>query len=148
MELKSLMVDSKSVWVDYPEFDGFEVEVASLSNQEFRNIRKNCVKEKFDRNTRQKVEVLNEDKFVKEFTRATLKNWKGLKFKYLERMMLVDISDQDPEGELDFSIDNAIVLVSNSSDFDTWLNEVIFDLDNFRSVRDSGDVEETGEVAE
>lgn len=148
MELKSLMVDSKSVWVDYPEFDGFEVEVASLSNQEFRNIRKNCVKEKFDRNTRQKVEVLNEDKFVKEFTRATLKNWKGLKFKYLERMMLVDISDQDPEGELDFSIDNAIVLVSNSSDFDTWLNEVIFDLDNFRSVRDSGDVDETGEVAE
>ena len=29
--------------------------------------------------------------------------------------------------------ENAEVLVSQSAEFDTWLNEVVFDLDNFRS---------------
>ena len=39
---------------------------------------------------------------------------------------------QDPESEVDYSADNAEQLVANSTEFDTWLNEVVFDLDNFR----------------
>ena len=31
-----------------------------------------------------------------------------------------------------YSEENAEVLVANSTEFDTWLNEVVFDLDNFR----------------
>ena len=40
-----------------------------------------------------------------------------------------------PSTELGFSEENALSLVTNSSEFDTWLNEVVFDLDNFRSRR-------------
>ena len=35
--------------------------------------------------------------------------------------------------EVEYSEENAEVLVSQSTEFDTWLNEVVFDLDNFRS---------------
>ena len=34
---------------------------------------------------------------------------------------------------MEFSEENAQLLVENSSEFDNWLNEVVFDLENFRS---------------
>ena len=34
MELKNLIVDTKSTWVEFPGLDGFEVELANLSRKE------------------------------------------------------------------------------------------------------------------
>ena len=136
MKLQDLMVDSKSAWIDYPGCSGFEVEVANLSRKELIALRKRCVTTKFDRKTRQPEEILDEEKFITEFTKATIKDWKGLKLKYLEDLLLVDLKDNDPEVELEYSQDQAEVLVQNSTEFDTWINEVVFDLDNFRKGAD------------
>ena len=133
MDLKKLMVDTKAVWVDFPGLKGFEVEVANLSRKELTGLRKKCTSTKFDRKTRQAVENLDEEKFIVEFTKAVVKNWKGLTLGHLETLILVDIDGQDPEKELEYSADNAETLVSSSTEFDTWLNEVVFDLDNFRT---------------
>ena len=46
--------------------------------------------------------------------------------------MLVDLKGQD-EKLMEYSQENARVLVENSNEFDNWLNEVVFDLENFRS---------------
>ena len=133
MDLKKLMVDTKAVWIDFPGLKGFEVEVANLSRKELTGLRKKCTTTKFDRKTRQAVEDLDEDKFVTEFSRSVIKNWKGLTLEHLETLILVDIDGQDPKTELEFNDDNAETLVSSSTEFDTWLNEVVFDLDNFRT---------------
>jgi len=45
---------------------------------------------------------------------------------------LVNIGDKDKNSEVDYTEENAEVLVSQSTEFDTWLNEVVFDLENFR----------------
>jgi hypothetical protein len=132
MDLKKLVVDTKSVWVDFPGLSGFSVEVANLSRKELNNLRKRCTVQKFDRKTRQVVESLDEEKFVKEFSIATVKNWKGLSLSNLETLLLIDTTGQDMSTELEFTEDNAETLVSSSNEFDTWLNEVVFDLDNFR----------------
>ena len=133
MDLKKLMVDTKSVWVDFPGLPGFEVEVANLSRKELNGLRKRCTTTKFDRKTRQAVEDLNEEKFITEFTNSVIKNWKGLTLEHLETLLLVDIEGKDPKKELEYTTDNAETLVSSSTEFDTWLNEVVFDLDNFRT---------------
>jgi hypothetical protein len=133
MDLKKLMVDTKAVWVDFPGLPGFEVEVANLARKELTGLRKKCTTTKFDRKTRQAVETLDEDKFITEFTNAVVKNWKGLTLAHLETLLLVDIDGQDATKELEYSEDNAETLVSSSTEFDTWLNEVVFDLDNFRT---------------
>ena len=52
MDLKKLMVDTKSVWVDFQGLKGFEVEVANLSRKELTGLRKKCTTTKFDRKTR------------------------------------------------------------------------------------------------
>lgn len=132
MELKKLMVDSKSAWIEFPGLEGFSVEVVNLSRKELTGIRKKCTTNKFDRKTRQITENLDEEKFVTEFAAKSIKNWKGLKLEYLETLLLVDTGESDPSEELPYSIDNAETLVTNSNEFDTWLNEVVFDLDNFR----------------
>ena len=38
-------------------------------------------------------------------------------------------------------------LVENSSEFDNWLNEVVFDLENFRSKKQEENKEETGDIS-
>ena len=146
MELKKLMVDTKAAWIDFPGLEGFSVEVANLSRKELQGLRKKCTTTKFDRRTRQAVEDLDEDKFVTEFSHATIKNWKGLKLEHLETLILVDISEKDPKDELEYTTDNAEHLVANSAEFDTWLNEVVFDLDNFRSGTKSPASKKTGKV--
>ncbi len=133
MDLKNLLVDSKTAWVEFPGLEGFEVELANLSRKELVALRKRCVTNKFDRKTRAFNEELDETKFVKEFTEATVKGWKGLKLGMLEDLILVDLKGQDAETEMPYNQENAQVLVDNSAEFDNWLNEVVFDLENFRS---------------
>ena len=147
MELKSLLVDTKTVWVEFPGLDGFEVELANLSRKELVALRKRCTQNKFNRKTRGFEETLDEEKFIVEFTNATVKGWRGLKLAYLEDLVLVDLNQQDPEKELPWSAQNAQHLVENSSEFDNWLNEVVFDLENFRTAKPRKDKQETKTVA-
>ena len=44
MELKSLLVDSKTTWVEFPGLDGFEVELANLSRKELVSLEKDAHK--------------------------------------------------------------------------------------------------------
>ena len=148
MNLSELMVDTKSAWVEYPGYEGFEVEVVNLSRPELTALRKRCVVTKYDKTTRKPVEELNEEKFISEFTNATIKNWKGFKYKFLEDFILVNLNAVDPEGLLAYSQENAKLLVTNSSEFDTWVNETVFDLENFRSKSTDGDVAKAGAVAQ
>ena len=147
MKLADLMVDIKTAWIEFPGCDGFEVEVANLARKELMNLRKRCLKQKFDRKTHQAVEELDEEKFVHEFTKATVKGWRGLKLKYLEELLLVDLGKNDPNVELEYTLENAESLVQNSADFDNWMNEVVFDLANFRRESEGATVEASRDVA-
>lgn len=142
MDLKKLMVDTKAVWMDFPGLSGFEVQIANLSRKELTGLRKRCTVQKFDRKTRQVVESLDDEKFVREFAIATVKNWKGLTIQHLETLLLIDTDGKNPEEPVTYSEENAEILVSSSTEFDSWLNEVVFDLDNFRSGGKRGTTEE------
>ena len=134
MELKSLLVDSKTTWVEFPGLYDFEVELANLSRKELIALRKRCTQNKFNRKTRAFEEVLDDDKFVKEFTNATVKGLRGLKLKFLEDLVLVELGSNEPESMLPYTDENAQQLVENSNEFDNWLNEVVFDLEHYRSA--------------
>jgi len=146
MELKKLMIDTKSVWIDFPGLSGFQVEVVNLSRKELTNLRKKCTGQKFDRKTRQVVEQLDEEKFVTEFTKAVVKGWKGLNLGHLETLLLIDMTGKSADEELEYTSENAETLVSSSTEFDTWLNEVVFDLDNFRTGSKGPIVRKAGAV--
>ncbi len=46
--------------------------------------------------------------------------------------ILVDLEGvEDLGAELEFSDDNALVMMKNSNEFDTWVSEMVGDLSNF-----------------
>lgn len=132
MELKNLVVDCKTAWVNFPGLPGFEVEVANLSRKELLNLRKKCTYQKFNRKSHNIEDKLDDEKFVKEFTKATVRNWKGLTLDNLQNLILIDTEGKDMDEELPFTPENAEILVNSSSEFDQWLNGVAFDISNFR----------------
>ena len=142
-----MLVETKKAWVEFPGLPGFEVELVAQGRDKLISLRKQCTTTKFSRSTRQPEEVVDEKKFVRLFSDAVISGWKGLKLDYLQELMLVDLKGQDPESFLDYDQETAFLLLSNSSSFDTWVNEVVFDLDNFRTGTARTDMEATGDVA-
>ena len=137
ISLASLMTASKTVAIDFPGYTGMEVSLCYLAREELLKLRKRCVTTKFDKKTRQPEEVLNEDKFLIEYCKSVIKGWSGLKYRYLEELLLVDVGDLDLEDELPYTQDNAELLMKNSNIFDTWVTEAVADLENFTGNKSS-----------
>ena len=131
VSLASLMTPSKTVAIDYPGYTGFSVDLCYLAREELIKLRKKCITNKWNKKTHQPEEELDDEKFVVEYTKAVIKGWKGLKYRYLEELLLVDISNLDPEDNLVYTQENAELLMKNATSFDTWVTDTIGDLENF-----------------
>ena len=131
VSLASLMTPSKTVTIDFPGYAGMSVDLCYLAREELIKLRKKCVTTKFNKKTRQPEEELDDDKFLLEYCKAVIKGWKGLKYQYLEELLLVDVSALDPNDELKFTQENAELLMKNSTTFDSWVTETVSELENF-----------------
>ena len=129
LSLKTLLVPSKSVEVEFPGMPGFKINVAFLSRETILNIRKRATKTTFK--NRQPQEELNDELFLQLYVENAVKGWTGLKIKYLETLAPVDVSSLDPEDELNYTSENALYLMKNSTDFDSFVSEQVSDLGNF-----------------
>ena len=131
VSLKSLLTPSKTVSIEMPGFDGFEVKLTYLAREELLKLRNRSVKQVLNKKTRAYEEQLDNDKFLVEYCKAIIKGWKGLKYKYLEELLLVDTSSVDLEDELPYTQENAELLMKNAGDFDNWVSETVGELENF-----------------
>ena len=131
VSLKSLLTPMKTVGIEFPGMEGFEIKLTYLAREELLKLRNRSVKQVLNKRTRAYEEQLDNDKFLVEYAKAVVKGWKGLKYSYLEELLLVDVSALDPEDELPFTQENAELLMKNSSNFDTWVTETVSDLENF-----------------
>jgi hypothetical protein len=127
--LKSLLVPSKSLEVEYPGMPGFKINVSFLSRETLINIRKKATKNTYK--NRQPIEELDDKLFLQLYVEASVKGWKGLKLEYLEQLAPVDMTGQDPQSELEFSSENALSLMQASSNFDSFISETVTELSNF-----------------
>ena len=131
ISLKSLLTPSKTVSIDYPGYAGFTVDLCYLSREELVKLRNKCLKQKFNKKTRAFEDSLDEELFLVEYVSSIIKGWNGLKYKYLEEFLLVDVGQLNPEDELDYTQENAELLMRNSGDFDQWVTDTVGDLENF-----------------
>jgi len=133
--LSDLLTPSKEATIEFPGYDGFNIKVTYLAREELLKLRKKSISTKINRRTRQPEEELNEEVFLKEYTKAVVKGWSGLKMKYLVQLIPVDEDKiSDMESELPFTLENALVMMENSNDFDAWLTETVGDLANFTTT--------------
>lgn len=129
LSLKSLLVPSKEITTEFPGMPGFEIKLAFLSRETLLNIRKKSTKTTFK--NRQPQEDFNEDLFLELYVAAAVKGWTGFKLKYLEQLAPVDLSGQNLDDMLEFTPENALFLMKNSTNFDAFVSEQVNDLGNF-----------------
>ena len=60
VSLASLLTPSKTVTIDYPGIDGFEVDLCYLAREELLKLRNKCLSQKFNKKTRAFEEQLDE----------------------------------------------------------------------------------------
>ena len=131
ISLKTLLVPSKSLEVEYPGMPDFKIQVSFLSRETLQSIRKKSTKTTFK--NRQPVEELNDELFLELYVKSAIKGWSGLKLKYLEQLAPVDLTGQDSDAELEYSEENALYLMKNSTNFDSFVSEAVTDLSNFQT---------------
>ena len=130
ISLKSLLVPTKTVEVEYPGLEGFKLNLCFLSREELMKIRKKATKTEYK--NRQTVETLNDELFLQLYVDASIKGWEGLKFSYLEQLAPVDVSGQKADDTLEYSRENALYMMKSSANFDSFVSETVTDLANFQ----------------
>jgi hypothetical protein len=129
LSLKSLLVPTKTIEIDYPGMPGFKIKLGFLSREILLNIRKKS--NKVTVKNRQTQEEFDDDLFIQLYTDNAIKGWSGLKLRYLEQLAPVDLSGQDLDSELEYTQENALYLMRNSTNFDSFVSDTVSDLGNF-----------------
>jgi hypothetical protein len=127
--IQSLIVPNKTVEVEYPGMPGFKISLCFLSREVLATIRKKSSKTTFK--NRQTQEELDEELFLKLYVENTIKGWSGLNLSYLSQLLPIDMSGQDVNTVVDYTHENALSLMKNSSNFDAFITEQVSDLGNF-----------------
>lgn len=130
MNLKDLVLQEKTMTFDFPGFDGFEVELTYLGKEELLKLSKKSAKTTFDK-ARKPREDFDNDKFLSLYSERVINNWKGLKIKYLKELTLIDPKGLNDDDELEYSKENAELLLKNSNIFDSWITDTVNELSNF-----------------
>lgn len=132
--LKTLIVPSKTVEVEYPGLDGFKVSLAYLTRDELIELRKKATVKKMNRASRTVEDEVDSELFQKLYISAVIKDWSGLKYKYLESLLPIDtskVSIENSESEVKFTAEDAQELMRTSRSFDDWVSSVVDDVANF-----------------
>ena len=66
--------------------------------------------------------------------------WKGLKVKHMPALMPVDISGIDGEDDIEYSSEDAIELLKNSTVFDQFITDTMNDFEQFSKKKAAADV--------
>lgn len=132
-KLSSMLTNKLEAWIEMEGFDGFEVKIAYVSREELNKIRNSVTRVSWSPKTRQKEETIDNELFISEFVKAGVLDWKGLTLRHAARLLPIVVpEDADLDELIEFSPEEAVALSNNSTVFDSWLNDVIFDLANFQ----------------
>jgi hypothetical protein len=129
--IKNLMVNEKVSTVEFPDIDGFTVDVCYVGRDRMMKIRNQALVYKFNKRTRQREEEVDNDKFLEAYAEAVIKGWSGLTVKKLGNLIPVDLSKMNPTEEVPYSAEDALVLLKNSTLFDQFITDTLNDFENF-----------------
>ncbi len=138
-KIKNKIVKESSTWVEFPDIEGFEVSLQYLTREDLMKIRNASLTYKFNKRTRQREEEVDNEKFLEHYAEKAIKDWKGLKMKHLPILLPVDISDDDPEESVDYSEEDAIQLLKNSTIFDQFVTDTMNDFEQFSKKKKETD---------
>ena len=130
-KIASLMATETVVDVEFPDIEEFVISLVYLNREDLVKIRNQSLTFKFNKRTRQREEEIDNDKFLAAYTEKAIKSWKGLKVKHLPMLLPVDISSMDSEEDIEYSVEEARDLVTNSTIFDQFITDTMNEFEQF-----------------
>ena len=131
VSIANLKAKEKIISVKYPDSD-FEVEVRYLDRDRLVRIRNNSTKLKWNKNSREREETTDNDKFLDLYAKEAIVSWTGLTVDLLKELMVLDLpEDVDLSEEVEYNEENALGLFQNSSSFDQFITDVMADIESF-----------------
>ena len=130
-KIKSMLVKESSTWVDFPDIDGFAVNLRYINREELLKIRNASLTYKFNKRTRQKEEEVDSAKFIEHYAEKAIADWRGLKVKHLPLLLPVDITGMNGNDAIDYSEEEAVELLKNSTIFDQFVSDSLNDFEQF-----------------
>jgi hypothetical protein len=130
-KIKNLVAKETTTWVEFPDIDGFEVNLRYLTREDLMKIRNASLSYKFNKRTRQREEEIDNDKFLEHYAAKAIVGWKGLKAKHLPVLLPVDISSMDANDNIEYSEEEAVELLKSSTIFDQFVTDAMNDFEQF-----------------
>lgn len=130
-KIKNMISDQSSIWAEFPDIDGFEINLKYLTREDLMKVRNASLTYKFNKRTRQREEEVDNDRFLENYAERAILGWKGLKIKHMPALMPVDISGMDGEENIEYSSEDAIELLKNSTIFDQFVTDTMNDFEQF-----------------
>ena len=125
------MVTEKVTEVDFPDIDGFKVQLCYVGRDRMMKIRNQALVYKFNKRTRQREEEVDNDKFLEAYADAVIKGWSGLTVRGLATLLPIDTANADPKELVDYSADDALLLLKNSTIFDQFVTDALNNFEVF-----------------
>src|SRR6056300_2100499 len=130
-KIKNMIAEQSSIWVEYPDIEGFEVNLSYLTREDLMKIRNASLTFKFNKRTRQREQEIDNDKFLDHYAEKAIVGWKGLKAKHLPILLPVDISSMDANDNIEYSEEEAVELLKSSTVFDQFITDAMNDFEQF-----------------
>ena len=138
MQLQSLVKEDLKHTFDYPGVPGFTVTLRFLTKNSLRDMSKNFTRTRTKRG--QVEEEFDDEGFQEEYVSRAIVDWSGLKYRYLAKLLPVDLNeveklakseDKNLDDELEYTHENAMTLIQESTDFDGFVTRMMSDVENF-----------------
>jgi hypothetical protein len=130
-KISNLIAKETVIDVEFPDIDGFVVQLVYLGRDDLLKIRNSSLSYKFNKRTRQREEEVDNEKFIEEYARKAIKGWSGLKVKDLPKLLPVDISQMNPQDEITYTEEDALDLLRSSTIFDQFVTDALNDYEKF-----------------
>jgi hypothetical protein len=130
-KISKLIAKETVIDVEFPDIDGFVVQLVYLGRDDLLKIRNSSLSYKFNKRTRQREEEVDNEKFIEEYARKAIKGWSGLKVKDLPKLLPVDISQMNPKDEITYTEEDALDLLRSSTIFDQFVTDALNDYEKF-----------------
>lgn len=137
--IKNLMINDKIIEVEFPDSDGFFVNLAYLSRDKLVKIRNRSLVVKFNKRSRQREEEVDNEKFLEEYARETIKDWRGLTIRELARIMPIETANANLDQQVPYTEEDALALLQGSPIFDQFVTDCMNDFELFE--RDKADAQ-------
>lgn len=138
-KIKNLVAKETTTWVEFPDVEGFEVNLRYLTREDLMKIRNSSLTYKFNKRTRQREEEVDNDKFLENYAEKAIVGWKGLKVKHLPVLLPVDISSMDGDENVEYNEEEAVELLKSSTVFDQFITDTMNDFEQFSKKKAEDD---------